>query len=85
MPLAVGWGWISSRWERNRRDVFEGELISEEEYRAHEHEWLLVPADNDYLLSIMKPVYEPGKFANWIAPPLRGIEGQPQEFEYVRL
>jgi benzoyl-CoA 2,3-dioxygenase component B len=33
----------------------------------------------------MKPVYAPGKFANWIAPPSRGIEGQPAEFEYVKL
>jgi hypothetical protein len=33
----------------------------------------------------MKPVYEPGKFANWIAPPNKGIEGRPVEFEYVRL
>jgi benzoyl-CoA 2,3-dioxygenase component B len=62
-----------------------GELISEDEYRANFGKWLLTPADNDYLLSIMKPVYEPGKFANWIAPPTRGIEGQPIDFEYVRL
>ena len=38
-----------------------------------------------YLLSIMAaPVYEPGKFANYIAPPLRGINRQPINFEYVR-
>ena len=62
-----------------------GELISQEEFEANQSKWLLVPEDNDYLLSIMKPVYEPGKFANWIAPPARGIEGQPMEFEYVKL
>jgi len=33
----------------------------------------------------MQQVTEPGKFAGWIAPPLRGINGQPAEFEYVRL
>jgi benzoyl-CoA 2,3-dioxygenase component B len=33
----------------------------------------------------MKPVVEPGKFANWIAPPARGINGKPIDFEYVRL
>jgi benzoyl-CoA 2,3-dioxygenase component B len=27
---------------------------------------------------------EPGKFANWIAPPLRGINSKPLDFEYVR-
>ena len=29
-------------------------------------------------------VVEPGKFANWIAPPQRGINNQPANFEYVR-
>jgi benzoyl-CoA 2,3-dioxygenase component B len=63
----------------------QGELISEDAYEVNVPRWLLTPADNDYLLSIMKPVYEPGKFANWIAPPPRGIDGQPAEFEYVKL
>ena len=39
----------------------------------------------EYLLSIMAtPVYEPGKFANYIAPPRRGINRQPIDFEYVQ-
>jgi benzoyl-CoA 2,3-dioxygenase component B len=29
-------------------------------------------------------VVEPGKFANWIAPPARGINNHPLNFEYVR-
>ena len=29
-------------------------------------------------------VVEPGKFANWIAPPVMGINRQPVDFEYVR-
>jgi benzoyl-CoA 2,3-dioxygenase component B len=62
-----------------------GNLIGQDEFEANQDKWLLVPEDNTYLLSIMKPVYEPGKFANWIAPPARGIEGQPAEFEYVKL
>jgi benzoyl-CoA 2,3-dioxygenase component B len=33
----------------------------------------------------MQPVTERGKMANWIAPPARGINGQPEDFEYVRL
>jgi benzoyl-CoA 2,3-dioxygenase component B len=33
----------------------------------------------------MKPCYEPGKFANWIAPPNKGIEGRPVEHQYVRM
>jgi benzoyl-CoA 2,3-dioxygenase component B len=31
-----------------------------------------------------EPVYELGKFANYIAPPLRGINRMPIDFEYVR-
>ena len=31
-----------------------------------------------------EPVYEPGKFANYIAPPLRGVNRMPIDFEYVR-
>ena len=63
----------------------QGNPISQGEYEASVDRWLLVPEDNAYLLSIMKPVYEPGKFANWIAPPNKGIEGRPIEFEYVRV
>jgi benzoyl-CoA 2,3-dioxygenase component B len=63
----------------------QGNPISAAELEANRGKWLLVPEDNAYLLSIMKPCYEPGKFANWIAPPNKGIEGQPIEFEYVRL
>ncbi len=33
----------------------------------------------------MVQVTEKGKFANWIAPPLRGINGQDVDFEYVKL
>ena len=63
----------------------EGNLISAEQWEANKDRWILVPEDNAYLLSIMKPCYEPGKFANWIAPPRKGIEGRPIEFEYVKL
>jgi len=63
----------------------QGNLITEEEWEANKQKWVLTPADNDYLLSIMKPCYEPGKFANWIAPPNKGIEGKPLEFEYVKM
>jgi len=63
----------------------QGNLISQEEFEAKRDKWLLVPEDNEYLLSIMKPCYEPGKFANWIAAPTKGIDGKPIDFEYVKL
>jgi benzoyl-CoA 2,3-dioxygenase component B len=63
----------------------QGTPLSKEEWARRKHEWLPAAADRDYLLSIMdRPVYEPGKFANYIAPPLRGINRQPIDFEYVR-
>jgi benzoyl-CoA 2,3-dioxygenase component B len=30
-------------------------------------------------------VHEPGKIADWIAPPATGIDRKPADFEYVRL
>jgi benzoyl-CoA 2,3-dioxygenase component B len=31
----------------------------------------------------MRPVYEPGKIAGWIAPPSKGINDKPVDYEYV--
>jgi len=62
-----------------------GRPVSVEEWGERKHEWLPSPADKAYLLSIQnEPVYEPGKFANYIAPPRRGINNLPINFEYVR-
>jgi benzoyl-CoA 2,3-dioxygenase component B len=63
----------------------QGHPVSAEEWERRKGEWLPSAADKDYLKSIMaEPVYEPGKFANYIAPPRRGINRQPLDFEYVR-
>ncbi|HEY8379489.1 MAG TPA: benzoyl-CoA 2,3-epoxidase subunit BoxB [Nannocystis sp.] len=62
----------------------DGELVDAETFARRRDEWLLSPADNDYLRSIMVPVRQPGKFAHWIAPPRRGIGGQELDFAYVR-
>jgi benzoyl-CoA 2,3-dioxygenase component B len=62
-----------------------GAPLSDGEWARRRNEWLPSPADREYLLSIMsRPVYEPGKFANYIAPPMRGIKNLPINFEYVR-
>ena len=63
----------------------EGNLISAEEFERRKAEWLPTMADREYVRSLMHPVVEPGKIANWIAPPATGIKGKPFEFEYVRL
>jgi len=63
----------------------EGNLISAEEFEQRKSEWLPTMEDREYVRSLMHPVTEPGKIANWIAPPATGIKGKPFEFEYVRL
>ena len=63
----------------------EGNLISSEEFERRRDEWLPTFADREYVRSLMHAVTEPGKIANWIAPPKAGIKGKPFDFEYVRL
>jgi benzoyl-CoA 2,3-dioxygenase component B len=63
----------------------DGRVVSEAEWDQKKHDWLPTDEDRAYVASLMKPVTERGKFANWIAPPARGINGQPIDFEYVRL
>ena len=46
--------------------------------------WLPTPEDRAYVRSVMVPVYEPGKFAPWIAPPDKGVNNSPIDFEYVK-
>lgn len=62
-----------------------GRPIAAEEWERRRGEWLPSAADTAYLKSLQATaVYEPGKFANYIAPPLRGINQKPIDFEYVR-
>ncbi len=61
-----------------------GRPISEPEFKAGSAEWLPTAADRIHVANLMLPVLEPGKMANWIAAPLRGINGRPLEFEYLR-
>ncbi|MEZ6013768.1 MAG: benzoyl-CoA 2,3-epoxidase subunit BoxB [Planctomycetota bacterium] len=62
-----------------------GAPMERSEYERRKHEWLPSEADATYVKSLMRPVTAPGKFADWISPPLRGINSQPIEFEYVKL
>jgi benzoyl-CoA 2,3-dioxygenase component B len=63
----------------------DGCVLSETEWAARHREWLPTEEDRAYVTSLMTSVTEPGSFANWIAPPARGINGQPADFTYVRL
>ena len=40
--------------------------------------------DREYVKSLMHPVVERGRIASWIAPPAKGINGMPLDFEYVK-
>ncbi len=62
----------------------EGNVISEADWTHRHLEWLPSTADRSFVASLMGRVAEPGKFAHWIAPPARGINNQPVDFEYVR-
>jgi len=62
----------------------DGAPITKEQFEARRGEWLPTEGDRTHVRSLMLPVLEPGRMANWIAPPLRGINGQPIEFEYLR-
>jgi len=62
----------------------EGRVLSLPEWKAQVGEWLPSLQDRAYVASLMGRVVEPGKFANWISPPVMGINRQPVDFDYVR-
>ncbi len=63
----------------------DGKVLSEAEWQAGKDRWLPTDEDRAYVTSLMGPaVTQPGRFAHWIAPPARGINNQPADFEYVR-
>ena len=62
-----------------------GEIIAPDQWQKRQVQWLPTQADREFVASLMKPETRPGKFAGWIAPPIRGINLQPIEFEYVVL
>jgi benzoyl-CoA 2,3-dioxygenase component B len=63
----------------------EGHPISAAEFEARKADWLPSEADIAFVKSLMQRVTEPGKMAGWIAPPDRGINANPVEYEYVKL
>jgi len=62
----------------------DGRVVSDVEWEANVEDWLPTADDRAFVASLMGRVVEPGKFANWIAPPAIGINRQPLDFEYVR-
>jgi benzoyl-CoA 2,3-epoxidase subunit B len=70
------------------RDAYatpDGELVDPAIWVLHKDQWLPSKADGDFIAELMKPMQEPGKFADWIAAPKVGIDNKPGDFEYVRV
>ncbi|WP_108881375.1 benzoyl-CoA 2,3-epoxidase subunit BoxB [Anderseniella sp. Alg231-50] len=63
----------------------EGNLLSAEEWEKRKDDWVPSKADGDFIDSLMKPQWEPGKYAGWISPPRVGIDNKPGDFEYVKV
>jgi benzoyl-CoA 2,3-dioxygenase component B len=62
-----------------------GDIIEESSWNNSQSDWLPNNEDLEYILSLMVPETEAGKFANWIAAPKAGINGQPGDYEYVKI
>jgi benzoyl-CoA 2,3-dioxygenase component B len=63
----------------------QGNLISREEYEKKLPSWIPSESDKAFVHSLMRKVAAPGKMAAWIAPPERGINNLPVDYEYVKL
>jgi benzoyl-CoA 2,3-dioxygenase component B len=62
-----------------------GNLMPKEQYEKNLASWIPTEADKTFVHSLQQRVIEPGKMASWIAPPDRGINNLPLEYEYVKL
>ena len=62
----------------------DGNVISKAEWDKNADNWLPSEEDRAFVISLQKACVEPGKIASWLAPPSRGIDGHPFDYEYVR-
>jgi len=62
-----------------------GNILSDAEWDKQKSAFLPDESDAAYIVSLMKPVTESGKFAGWIAPPKVGIDNKGGDFEYVQI
>ncbi len=63
----------------------DGQQLTAAEWERRQGEWLPTAVDKTHVRSLMRPVYERGRIAAWIAPPRNGINGKPFDFNYVHL
>jgi benzoyl-CoA 2,3-dioxygenase component B len=63
----------------------DGEVLSPDEWAQRKSAWLPTDVDKTHVRSLMRPVFERGKIAAWIAPPRQGINGKSFDYDYVHL
>lgn len=63
----------------------DGNIITEAEWESGRDQWLPTQDDGAFVQSLMKPCFEPGEYASWIAAPKVGIDNKPGDFEFVKL
>jgi len=63
----------------------DGNVLSEAEWEKKKGDFLPSGNDRAFIESLMKPEFQPGKFASWIAAPKTGIDNKPGDFEYVKI
>ena len=63
----------------------DGQVLTDDDWKAGRRAWLPSEKDYAFVQSLMEGrLVDPGKFANWIAPPRTGVNHKPIDFEYVR-
>jgi benzoyl-CoA 2,3-dioxygenase component B len=62
-----------------------GVILSDAAWQKSRDQYLPSKQDGAFIEALMKPVTEPGKYAEWISPPKVGIDNKPGEFEYVKI
>ncbi len=62
-----------------------GKLVGRDEFERDLPGWIPSASDRAFVKHLMQRVVQPGRMAGWIAPPERGVNNLPVEYEYVRL
>jgi benzoyl-CoA 2,3-dioxygenase component B len=70
---------------QNVKATPDGQVLSDGDWGRQKDRWLPSKADGDFIQSLMRPCWERGKFASWIAPPKVGIDNKGGDFEYVKI
>src|SRR5512145_1415555 len=60
----------------------EGKMVGRESFEKSLYDWIPAESDRAFVHSLMRKVAQPGKIAAWIAPPDRGINNLPVDYEY---